>query len=350
MFFYPSMKKKFLGLILLAGIVLLAAFGGYMYYTFYQPNVIKSGKLYIPTGAKKEQVADSLQPFLKNTKTFSATASFKKLSIHIHPGRYTLTKGMSNNELIDRLRSGKQDDIAIRIGNYTSINELAGRVAPFLECDSQQIVEGILSADFARGLDSDALLYYFIPNTYNFHWNLSGVEFAQKMKKYFDKFWNPERLKAAASENMSPLQVTILASIVQLESVHPDEQPRVARLYLNRLKTGMKLDADPTVIFAMRKAYGRDIKINRVYYKNLLIPSPFNTYRNKGLPPGPICMPNASAIDAVLHPANHDYLYFVADPSSPGYHIYAHTLAEQIKNAQKYRSWIDSLQKKNSKE
>lgn len=340
------MKKKFFAIILCLVITTLLASGGYLYYTFYQPNIIRSGKLYIPTDANYEQVADSLQAFLKNKITFSTAVKFKKM--RIHPGRYTLTKGMSNNELVNLLRSGEQDDISIRIGNYSSIYELAGRVAPYLECDSQQIVTAILSINFANGLDSDALLYYFIPNTYIFHWNLNGTAFVQKMKSYYIKFWNPERLAAAKAENMTPLQVTILASIVQLESVHPDEQPRVARLYLNRLNQNMKLDADPTIIFAMRKAYGRDIKVNRVYYKNLLIPSPFNTYRNKGLPPGPICMPNASAVDAVLHPATHDYLYFVADPSRPGYHIYAHTLAEQSRNAQKYRNWIDSVQKNNN--
>lgn len=341
--------KKIISLILTVGILFTICAGGYLYYTFYRANVLKSGKLYVPSGATYAQLLDSIQPFLKNKNTFSTAAKLKNLTQRIHPGRYSLKAGISNSELIDKLRSGNQDDISIRIGNYSSINELAGRVAPFLECDSQQIVQAIITSELAKESDSDALLYYFIPNTYNFHWNLSGAQFVEKMKNNFDKFWNSKRKNAAKAENMSPLQVTILASIVQLESAHADEQPKVARLYLNRLQKGMKLDADPTVIFAMRKAYGRDIKVNRVYYKNLLIPSPFNTYRNKGLPPGPICMPNASAIDAVLHPASHDYLYFVADPAKPGYHIYAYTLAEQSKNAQKYRNWIDSIQKSNPK-
>lgn len=338
------MKKRVITGFIIILLAILAMGGSYLYVVFFLPNVQKSGKLYIPTNAGYVQVADSLKPFLKNESRFQTAAGIKKYTGQIHPGRYTLTKDMGNNALINLLRSGKQDDIAIRIGNYASIYELAGRVAPLLECDSQEIVAGILSADFTQGIDSDALLYFFVPNTYNFHWDLSGAAFVQKMKGYFDQFWNADRLSAAKAESMSPLQVTILASIVQLESARPDEQPKVARLYLNRLKTGMKLDADPTVIFAMKRSYGRSIKVNRVYYKNLLIPSPYNTYKHAGLPPGPICMPNASAIDAVLHPADHDFLYFVADPSRPGYHIFAHTLAEQERNAQQYRQWIDSVE------
>lgn len=340
-------KKLVIALLLAVSVGVIAA-GAYYYRLFLSSNIQKSGKLFIPNQATFQQMADSLQPFLKNQHSFLKAARIKQLASHIHAGRYTLSAGMSNNNLIDKIRSGEQDEIAIRIGNYSSIQELAGKIAPFLECDSQQIVQGIRSAPFTQGVDSDAVLYFFVPNTYQFHWNLTGSGFAEKMKNIFDQFWTPDRKAAAKAENMTLLQVTTLASIVQLESAHPDEQPKVARLYLNRLKIGMKLDADPTVIFAMRKAYGRDIKIDRVYYKNLLIPSPYNTYRNNGLPPGPICMPNASAIDAVLHPANHDYLYFVADPSRPGYHIYAHTLAEQTVNAQKYRKWIQGIQKQDS--
>ncbi|HET8572282.1 MAG TPA: endolytic transglycosylase MltG [Edaphocola sp.] len=338
------MKKRVISGMVILLLVIMAAGGGYLYALFFLPNVQKTGKLYIPSNAGYAQVIDSLKPFLKNESRFRTAANIKKYAAQIHPGRYTLAKGMGNNALVNLLRSGKQDAIAIRIGNYSTIYELAGRVAPLLECDSQEIVAGILSADFAQGIDSDALLYFFVPNTYNFHWNLSGTGFVRKMKGYFDQFWNADRLSSARAEGMSPLQVTILASIVQLESTRPDEQPKVARLYLNRLKAGMKLDADPTVIFAMKRSYGRSIKINRVYYKNLLIPSPYNTYMHKGLPPGPICMPNASAIDAVLHPADHDFLYFVADPSRPGYHIFAHTLSEQERNARQYRQWIDSVE------
>jgi UPF0755 protein len=337
-----SKKKKKLYWIPVLIVLLAGGYFGYVYYQkWFAPNVVKTGKLYIPTHAGYGQMLDSLRPFLKDTESFEWLARQKKYNLRIKPGRYTLRKNESNNEIINRLRIGAQDEIAIRVGNYSSIFELAGRVAPFLECDSQQIVAAIVTADFSKGYDTANMLHFFFPETYNFHWNTSGTQFVARMKKQYDQFWNEERIQEAKQVNMTPLSVTILASIVQLESAMADEQPRVAGLYLNRLKKGMKLDADPTVIYAMKRAEGFKRKIQRVYYKNLFIESPYNTYRYKGLPPGPICMPNTSALNAVLHPVQHNYLFFVADPQKPGYHIYAETLQQQEENADRYRKWLD---------
>jgi UPF0755 protein len=335
------MKRKHFSILFLLLLAAGAWYGFRGYQQYLAPNTIKTGKLYIPTHASYLQVLDSLRPFLKNERSFSRLAKKKRYPARILAGRYSITAGENNRQIWQKLALGRQDEIPIRIGNYSSIFELAGKVAPYLECDSAAIVGAALEADFTAGMDTAALLYFFVPNTYNFHWNLSGMQFIQKMKREFDAFWTAKRLQEADSLRMSPLEVTTLASIVQLESTKPDEQPRVAGLYLNRLRIGMKLDADPTVIFAMKVQSGFSEKIYRVYYKDLLINSPYNTYRNKGLPPGPICMPNPSAIDAVLSPENHDYLYFVADPQRPGYHIYARTLNEQEVNARKYREWLD---------
>lgn len=335
------MRKKGL----LAGSLLLLLVVGYMGFRYYQqwfaPNVTREGKLFIPTGASYAQVLDSLRPYLKNSRHFDALARKKQYDVHIKPGRYSMVRGENNNNLINRLRLGAQDEIAIRIGNYSSIFELAGKISPFLEGDSAQIVSAVLRSDRSKGYDTAALLFYFLPDTYHFHWNTSGPQFVARMMQQYDRFWTAERLSLAQNAGMTPFEVTTLASIVQLESAKADEQPRVAGLYLNRLKIGMKLDADPTVIFAMKKATGFQQQIQRVYYKHLAIASPYNTYRNRGLPPGPICMPNASAIDAVLRPAQHQYLFFVADPERPGYHIYATTLKEQEENAKKYRNWLN---------
>ena len=330
---------KYIGLVL----VIVLAIGGYFGFQYYQkwlaPNVAKGGKLYIPTHASYEQVLDSIRPFLKDPASFDWLARQKKYNNRIKPGRYTLSTGESNNALVNRLRIGEQDEIAIRIGNYSSIFELAGKVGPFLETDSAGLVAAITGADFVKGYDTATMLVFFFPETYNFHWNTSGPDFVKRMKSQYDKYWTAERLEQAKAKNMSPMQVTTLASIVQLESAMVDEQPRVAGLYLNRLKLGMKLDADPTVIFAMKKEEGFKRKIYRVYYKNLAIESPYNTYKYKGLPPGPICMPNESALNAVLHPAEHNFIFFVADATRPGYHVYAATLQEQEVNADKYREW-----------
>lgn len=334
-------KKKYLSLALIV-LLLAAGCGGYFYYSrWLAPNIGHTGKLYIPTGATYAQVLDSLKPFLKNKASFEWLAKQKKYDFRVKPGRYTLTKGESNNAVINRLRIGAQDEISIRIGNYASIYELAGKVGPFLETDSAGLITAMTEAGFAKGYDTAALIFFYFPDTYNFHWNTSGPAFVERMKYQFDQYWTEGRKEEAKERNMTSLEVTTLASIVQLESAKVDEQPRVAGLYLNRLKIGMKLDADPTVIYAMKKADGFQRKIHRVYYKNLAIESPYNTYKYKGLPPSPICMPNRSALDAVLHPAEHKFLYFVADPQRPGYHIYAATLKEQEENAEKYREWLN---------
>ncbi|RYD99912.1 MAG: endolytic transglycosylase MltG [Sphingobacteriales bacterium] len=304
-------------------------------------NVSKEGKLHIPTNAKLQQIIDSIQPLLKDTESFRKYALDQDLEKRFYSGRYSIKKGMSNKEIVQMIREGKQDEIAIRIGNYASIIELSGKLGNILEADSAEILEAIVQADFTKEIDTAKKLYFFLPNTYNFHWNTSGKGFVEKMFKEYQKFWNEERLALAKAANMSPLEVTTLASIVQLESAKADEQARVAALYLNRLNIGMKLDADPTIVFIKKMQRGFTQKVSRVYYKDLAIVSPYNTYTNKGLPPGPICMPNPSAIDAVLKPEKHDYIYFVADTARPGYHLFAKTLKEQEVNAAAYRAWAD---------
>lgn len=327
-------------------VLVLLVVGGLIWtYRWYQlnhaANLTAETRLFIPTGAGFEQVLDSLTPFLKHPSTFGRKAGKSGYVGAVKPGRYTLEPGWSNKQILEKLAQGRQDEIAIRIGNYVSIMELAGRVAPFLETDSAGMVAGIMQSGFAKGLDTAEVLHFFIPNTYNFHWNTSGAEFARKLKAEYDKFWNADRKALLAQSGMTALEVTTLASIVQLESAKTDEQARVAGLYLNRLGIGMKLDADPTVVYILKKRSGFTRKVSRVYYKDLRIESPYNTYRNRGLPPSPICMPNPSAIDAVLQPEQHDYFYFVADTARPGYHLFAKTLAEQERNAIAYRRWLD---------
>ena len=324
-------------------IVLIAALGGgYFYYkNWLQSNTLKSGKLYIPTGANYEQVLDSIRPFLKDEASFEWLAKQKKYPQSIKPGRYTIKMNEGNNSIIGRLRIGAQDEISIRVGNYSSIYELAGKMGTLLEADSEQLMKAMTEADFAKGYETDALIFFYFPNTYNFHWNTSAAQFVSRMKKEYDKYWTNEKTQEASNMNMTPLQITTLASIVQLESAIISEQPIIAGVYLNRLKIGMRLQADPTVIFVLEKANGFKTNVHRVYYKDFVIESPYNTYKYGGLPPSPICMPNKSALEAVLHPAKHSYIYFVADPSKPGYSVYASTLAEQEANAAKYRSWAN---------
>lgn len=305
-------------------------------------NVKQEAKLHIPTGANFQQIVDSISPIVKDIKSFEQFAKKQGMDKRFYSGRYTLKPGMSNKEIVLLIQEGKQDEIAIRVGNYASISELAGKMASILESDSQSILAAIVNSDLTKDLDTAKKLYVFMPNTYNFHWNTSGAQFVTKMNKEYEKFWTDDRKQKAATAKMSPLEVTTLASIVQLESAKPDEQAKVASLYLNRLRIGMKLDADPTIVFIKKMQNGFTQKVSRVYYKDLAIQSPYNTYLNKGLPPSPICMPNPSAIDAVLNPEQHDYIYFVADTARLGYHLFAKTLDEQEKNAKAYRAWANN--------
>jgi UPF0755 protein len=337
-------KKHKIGAIIIVIFSIVGLIIGYqMYSKRYASNISKTGQLFIPTGATYKQVLDSIQPYLKNKESFEWMAQKERYNTaDIKPGRYTLKKGENNITIVRRLSLGLQDDITVRIGNYASVFEFAGRMSSVLEADSTALLQAIIQADFSKGYDTAQLIAFYIPNTYKLHWSTTPQAFVARMKKEYDKYWTPEKVNIAANQKMIPVEVTTLASIVQLEAAKVDEQPKVAGLYLNRLKIGMKLDADPTVIFAMNKEAGFKQKIKRVYYKNLTIESPYNTYKNKGLPPGPICMPNYTALDAVLKPEQHRYLYFVADTARPGYHIYAETLKQQEENAVAYRKWLNN--------
>lgn len=337
------MKNK-RNLILILALTFGLIVGAALIYRYYQiqlnSNVAQEVKLYIPTGATYQQVLDSAKQKLMNVENFDRFARRKGYQKSIHPGRYTLKEGENNQEILERLMSGKQDEIAIRIGNYNSLYQLAGKISPFLESDSLEILTALLQAPLSKDYDTLAKIYWIMPNTYHFHWNTSGIDFVKRMQREYEKFWTAERKALLKQSGKSEFDVITLASIVQLESSKEDEQPKVAALYMNRLKIGMKLDADPTVVF-IKKMMQPELNIQRVYFKDLRINSPYNTYLYKGLPPGPICMPNPSAIDAVLKPDSHDYLFFVADPSKPGYHLFAKTLAGQEKNAKIYRQWLN---------
>ncbi len=320
---------------------LLLLLGSCGYFDRAKENIPADFKLFLPTGATYQTVLDSLRPHIDNINTFEKAAASMKLK-RIYPGRYTLKKGATNEQIIRKLQLGQQDEIDITVGNYNSVFELASRLDPLLEATAPQLLAAIAARDEAKGLDSLQWIYFLAPNTYRFYWTQTPDEIIAKIAAPYHKYWTPEKRAQLQKSGLAELQAVTLASVVQLESYRTDEQPRVAGLYHNRLKLDMKLDADPTVIFAKKAQQNAwNTKIERVYYKDLRIPSPYNTYMNRGLPPGPICMPNPSAIDAVLFPEKTDYVYFVADPSRPGYHLYSKTLAEQEKNAKVYRDWVE---------
>lgn len=319
-----------------------AAFYSCSYFYAGKKNVAQEGHLYIYPGATYEQVLDSLQSMLKNVKHFDAVAKAEDYHTSVKAGRYLLSPEMTNEEIALMLKNGEQDEVKLMVRNSPTIFHLARDAAKNLNTDSTAIVNAILENETFRekGLDLETSKMYFIPNTYNFMWLTSGDEFVERMIKEHDVFWNEERRQKLSESGMTELEVYTLASIVQLEASKADEQPKVAQAYLNRLDQGRRLEADPTSVYAYKLENGFDEKIQRVYHKHLKTASVYNTYLNTGLPPAPICLPNSTAIDAVLTPEPHDMIFFCADPDRPGYHTFTNSYTEHLQNAAKYRNWL----------
>ena len=248
---------------------------------------------------------------------------------------------MNNNDLVNALRINVPFQLAFN--NQERLEDFAGRIASQIEADSTSLVKSFTDENFLKeqNMTRENVISLFIPNSYEFFWNTSADKFRDRMAKEYRKFWTPERVAKAQAQNLNPLQVSTLASIVHKETVKIDERPRVAGVYLNRLNKGMKLEADPTVIYAVKnKANDFSIEIKRVLYKDLETDSPYNTYKYEGLPPGPIAMPDVSALEAVLNPEKHQYIYFCASVTNFGYHEFAVTPAQHEANRKKYVAWI----------
>lgn len=335
---------KFIGFFLLIAIVLG---GGVAYYILLYPNTNFKGRayeLYIPTGSDYEVISERLYPVLSNSDTFFWLAKGLHYTEHVRPGRYVIRKGMNNLEMVRMLRNLSQP-IKLSFNNQDRLPNLAQRISQEIEADSTSLMNAFLNSDFLYRNQTDSLnvIGLFIPNTYEFYWNTSAETFVEKMEKEYKRFWNESRRAKATEVGLTPQQVTILASIVQKESYQVQERPTIAGVYLNRLKDNMLLQADPTVIYAIKETTGKyDTIIKRVYIKDLATVSPYNTYLYKGLPPAPICMPDISSVDAVLSPEKHEYIYFVADTARLGYHKFARTLEEHNKNRQAYRKWLNN--------
>ena len=337
-----STFKKFL--IAFFAIIILGG-GGLVYELYsrvYQTNIIFTKDaaekyIYIPTNSDFSQVVTILSEngLLLNINSFEWLAKQKKYNTNIKPGRYRIDRALNNNELVNLLRSGAQTPIRVTFNNLRTKEDLAGKVGSQIEADSLSIIEYISDILFQKklGLTDDNIACIFLPNTYEFYWNTSAEEFANRMLDEYSSFWHPGRKKQADNIKLNYYEVSILASIVEKEqSIKLDERSDIAGLYLNRLKKGMKLQSDPTVIFAIG-----DFSIRRVLKKDLKFVSPYNTYMNTGLPPGPICLPSINAIDAVLNAVENDYLFMCAKEDFSGYHNFARNSREHSRNAKKYR-------------
>lgn len=306
----------------------------------YQPNIKLNEKteqfIYIPTNSNFSDVVRILsdEGMLIDKNSFEWVAERKKYKFNVKAGRYFINREMNNNELTNLLRSGEQTPVKVTFNHLRTKEQLAGKISTQIEADSIAIINQLRDTSFLleTGLNNDNINCLFIPNTYEFYWNTSAKAFLNRMQQEYEKFWNKERITKAAKIRLTKFEVSALAAIVEMESYKKDERPIIARLYLNRLEKRMKLQSDPTVIFAIG-----DFSIRRVLTKDLKINSPYNTYLNKGLPPGPICLPSINAIDAVLNASKNDYLFMCAKEDFSGYHNFAKTSREHSKNAKKYR-------------
>lgn len=338
--------KKILLAVALIGLVVVAAIAFTIYQTMFVPNTAFNNDVayvYIPTEATYQDVRTELMPLLKDISRFDALAERKKYTGNIKAGKFAIKKGMNNNDIINSIRSNNIP-ITLSFNNQESLMRLAGRVSMQIEADSLALFSAMASTEFlnANGFTSETALGMYIPNSYEFFWNTSAEQFRERMLKEYHRFWNEARLEKANAIELTPEKVITLASIVQKETAKVDERKRVAGVYMNRLRIGMPLQADPTVIYAIKHSSGNyDQVIKRVLYKDLELDSPYNTYKYSGLPPALITMPDISAIDAVLNYEKHDFLYFVADVQNFGYHKFAKTLAQHNANRQDYVKWIN---------
>lgn len=297
----------------------------------------------IPTGSTYDDAKKILSPYVKSMSSFEIMAKLRSYPNNVKPGRFLLKKGMNTFQIVGAMRRNVPVDLAFN--NQERLENLCERLSSQIEPDTTKLLAAFRDTTFLQknGFSNETVFSMFLPNTYQVYWNISAEKFRDKMLEEYNKFWNKERITQATALNLTPVQVTTLASIVQKESAKKSERPIVAGVYLNRLAKEMPLQADPTVIYALKlRDNDFDQVIKRVLYNDLFIASPYNTYQNTGLPPGPIAMPDVDAIDAVLNAEKHDYIYFCASVEKFGYHVFAATYEDHQVNAKKYSEWMNA--------
>ncbi|MBE7629592.1 endolytic transglycosylase MltG [Tenacibaculum piscium] len=333
-------KKIIYGII--ATIFLIGGIIGFNFYQkIYGKAITKNGAIYIKSNDTFEDVKKQLATYIDKPENFNWVADKKKFT-KPKGGKYLLKKGMNLNDVVNLLRSGNQTPIKLSFNNQDSLEKLAQRISEQIEADSSDLLQQMMNEKFLseNNFNEKSALGMYIPNSYEFYWNTSAEKFRDKMLTEYKRFWNSERLEKARKLNLSKKEVSTLASIVQKETAQKSERPIVAGLYLNRLQNNWPLQADPTVIYCVKQLKGDDFDIKRVLTKDLEIESPYNTYKNIGLPPALIAMPDVSAIDAVLNHQKHNYYYMCASVEKIGFHEFANSLAQHNRNAVKYQNWI----------
>jgi UPF0755 protein len=325
--------------LLIAIFIIVGIWGIDTYKKAYVANVRlkkKAQHIYIPTGSNFEDVLNILEKnkILINVQTFKWCAKRKNYLKHVYPGRYKIKNRISNNKLINMLRAGIQDPVNLTFNNIRYLEQLAKRISMQIEADSASVINLLYDKEFIAqyGFDSNSIKSMFIPNTYEFWWNTDAKGFFIKMNKEYERFWNNERERKSQDIGLTRNEISTLASIVEEETRKNDEKQRITGVYMNRLRKGIRLQADPTIKYAMG-----NFKAKRILRNHLDIESPYNTYKYAGLPPGPIRIPSINSIDAVLNYEKHDYMYFCAKDDFSGYHVFAKTLSQHNNNARLYQ-------------
>lgn len=332
----------FIVIILVAGIV----FVGFRFFTSNTAFEEKSKYFYVRTGHVD---FESVWPVIRDSNYIKNPGSFRMLADRTHlweqlkAGRYEIKKGMSLVDIFRVFRNGKQAPVNFVITKLRTREDLAAIIGKRLECDSASVMEYMLNEDTLRahGFDTSTIMTAVLPNTYTYFWNTTPSKIFNKFYAAHEDFWNDERRGLAAQHGLTPITAYILASIVEEETTVNADKGNITSVYLNRFRKGMKLQADPTVKFALR-----NFALRRIYEKYLFTESPYNTYLHPGLPPGPICTPSRQTLEAVLHAPETNYWYFVAKSDFSGRHVFAETYDEHVKNANAFRQALDTEQLK----
>jgi UPF0755 protein len=338
-------RKKFMLVFLIGGSVLGISLTFYFYQVFFSANtLIESDKAYlleIPSNSVYKNVVDKLyeERVINDAVSFSFVAKILGYQEAVKPGLYQIEPKMNNLQLVRMLRSGQQTPVRVTFNTVRTQEELAEKISVNLEVSKEQVLELLQDSVYIRkfGFEEETVMSLFIPNTYEFWWDTSAEELFERMHKEYQSFWTEARSQKAQDLGLSKEDVSTLASIVQAESQKSDERPRIAGVYLNRLRIGMPLQADPTLVFA-----AGDFTIKRLTAKQMAIDSPYNTYKYAGLPPGPINLPDINSLDAVLNYEKHSYLYFCAKEDFSGYHSFAVGYDEHLSNARRYQRALNA--------
>ena len=338
--------KRFTRLFFLA---VLAA-GLIAYFFFYRPifgsNVnLSDGEaetaFYIPRGSTYEQIGKKLidEKIIIEAKSFHRVAKMMNYPRHVNSGKYTIKNGMSNRDLVGLLRSGQQSPVSYTFIKFRTLKDLAAHASESLEMSEMQLMDALQNETLLKkigNLKPQTVMGIFIPNTYEIYWDITPEDFVKRMYKEYRAFWNDDRNAKRERFKLDRLEVMTLASIVEEETNKNEEKSTVAGVYLNRIRKGWKLEADPTVKFALQ-----DFEIKRLLYEHLEVDSPYNTYKYAGIPPGPICTPSIPSIDAVLNSDRHDYMYFCAKIDGSGLHHFSKSLTEHLNYARDYHQYLD---------